>query len=77
MSETDLVRRGPWLVHADTDELFKNYVFARGAGRPTFNEGVPLTFYVDHEGDLVFLERGLGTWSEYIARRAKRRRSPA
>jgi hypothetical protein len=33
---------------------------------------VELAFYVDRDGNLVFLEHLPGTWSEYVAKRAKR-----
>lgn len=75
VAETDLVKRGRLLVHADTDELHRPYrgaVFARGEARPSFNEQVPLVFYLSHDGALVFLERAPGTWSEIVARRAGR-----
>ena len=75
VAETDFVRRGRLFVHAESDELFKPYrgaIFAKDAGRPTFNETVPLAFYV-RDGELVFLERVARTWSEIVERRERRK----
>ena len=77
LQETDLVRRGRLLVAAETDEIFTLYrgvVFPGGAALAAFNQQVPLAFYVDRDGDLVFLERRGGTWSELVARKARRQR---
>jgi len=78
VEEIDLVARKPWLVHAETDALytvFRGAIFERGSARPVFNHTVPLAFYLDRTGDLVFLERRPGTWSEIVAKRTRRARA--
>jgi hypothetical protein len=78
LEESVLVRRGPWLVHADTDELLSRYrgmIFASGSPTITFNEQVEMLWYVDRAGEIQFLERSRApsTWSEVVARQARRR----
>ena len=76
LRETGLVRRGRWLVHAETDELFKvcrGTIFLTGEAVIAFNDQVEMHFYVDRDGDIVFLQRDRGTWSDVVAKRAKRR----
>jgi hypothetical protein len=80
LAETELVRRGRVLVSAESDEIFSFYrgmVFEPGSAAVAFNESVPLYFYVDRAGEIVFLERQRGTWSEIVAKRARRRAAPA
>lgn len=75
VEEIDLVVRKPWLVHAESDELysvFRGAIFERGSARLVFNYSVPLAFYVDRTGSVVFLERRPGTWSDVVAKRARR-----
>ena len=72
--EDDLVSRGRYLVSAETDAIYKP---ARGVVFAPYTVDVVadqtgLTFYVDRDGDLVFLERVPGTWSEIVAKRARR-----
>jgi hypothetical protein len=72
--EVDLARRGRFLVHAETDAIYRPYrgvIFARDEARPSFNENVSMEFYVSKDG-VAFLERVPGTWSEHVARRARR-----
>ena len=64
LEETALVPRARLLVHADSDEVFTLYrgvVFGTGAASILFNEQVPMWFYVDRAGEVVFLERRSGT----------------
>lgn len=71
--ETALVRRARWLVHAESDELYRRsrgVVFQSGSAA-LIADHVPLAFYVEHEtGEVVFLEKVGKTWSEIVARRA-------
>ena len=87
--ENDLVERlgGRWLVSAASDRIYRRLlgpVFV-----PYSIEAIAdrseLAFYVDAEGDLVFLEQLPGTWTEHLAKQAakelrkaapKPRRSP-
>jgi hypothetical protein len=80
-SETRLVRRGRFLVDAETDLI---YVLRRGVvfetGRATVGylpDNTPMTFYVDQADDVVFLEQPSGprTWSEVVERQARRGRA--
>ena len=74
LRETDLVRRARYLVHAETDELFKLHrgvVFQTGSST-LIADRFPMFWYVDREGGLVFLSRVAGTWSEVVAKRARR-----
>jgi hypothetical protein len=80
VEETALVRRERWLIHAETDEMFSPFaaqVWANGSANIAQNDRVPLTFYVDREGEVRFLERQPGTWSQVVARRARRRSGAA
>jgi hypothetical protein len=67
-----LVRRGRlYIVHADTDEVFKPYrgvVFATGSATVIADQ-TALYFYVRDE-ELTFLELEPGTWSDRVAKRA-------
>lgn len=79
LAETDLVRRARYLVHAETDELFtlhRGTVFATGS-TTLIADRFPMFWYLDRDGDLVCLERVPGTWSERVARQAKRQRTRA
>jgi len=79
LEEAALVSRGRWLVHADSDEVFSRFkaaVWSRGSAQISANDRVPLWFYIDQQGEVHFLERLPGTWSERVAKRA-RRRAPA
>ena len=81
LSETDLVKRGPYLVDADTDRLYTYYagaVFASREAKPTFGDRAPLLFFVTDDDRLAFLEpAGSRTWSEIVARKAWRQRVSA
>ena len=77
--ETRLVRRGPFLVDAETDLV---YVLRRGIvfepSKSTVGyvpDNTPMTLYVDQDDNVVFLEEPAGprTWSEIVARKAARR----
>ena len=78
LAEVGLVRRGPFLVDSESDQL---YVLRRGVvfepNRATVGyipDNTPMTFYVDQADNIVFVERysGAATWSEIVARRARR-----
>jgi hypothetical protein len=77
VAETSLVRRGPFLVHATTDELFvhrRGHVWEPGRATIYVPENTPMTFTVNERGEVVFLEPPSGprTWSEVVARKASR-----
>ena len=75
VAETLLVRRERWLVHAETDETFTRFaaqVWARGTAVIAQNDRVPLTFFVDQQGEVHFLERQAASWSEIFAKRTRR-----
>jgi hypothetical protein len=79
LAEGGLVRRGAsFLVDSDDDAV---YVLRRGhvfePGRATIGyipDNTAMTFYVDQADNIVFVERysGAATWSEIVARRARR-----
>lgn len=83
LREVALVPRGRFLVDAETDRMFTLYrgeTFESGSSSVIIDR--PLAFYVDRDGELVFLEVVPGrTWSEHIARQARKlnraRRRPA
>jgi hypothetical protein len=71
------VRRGPWLVDAESDELFvvrRGATFEPGRAHILSGDGFPLSFYVDVDGDVVVLEKvkSPATWSEHVARQTSR-----
>ncbi len=76
--ETSLVRRGPFLVDSETDAVFvvrRGHIFE--PGRATIGylpDNIPMTYFVDEAGSVVFIERytGAATWSEIVARKACR-----
>lgn len=75
LEEAALVKRGPWLVHVETDELYTRYrapTFHRSA-RIEFGADKALHFFVDQAGDVVVLERSQQprTWSEVAYGRAR------
>jgi hypothetical protein len=66
-----------FLVHADTDELWTPYrgsIWNPGSANVIFNDSLPMWFYVDANGDVVFLERRPGLWSDIVARQARQGR---
>jgi hypothetical protein len=75
LDESALVRRGRVLVDADTDAVYRPHrgvVFAPHSASLIADQA-PLAFYVDQDGGLRFLERLPGSWSEQVARQARRR----
>ncbi|HUP50871.1 MAG TPA: hypothetical protein VM198_00240 [Longimicrobiales bacterium] len=77
--EVRLVRRGPFLVDAETDFL---WTFRRGhvfephrASVGYVTNDTPMTYFVDQADNVVFLEPPSGprTWSEIVTRRTRRR----
>jgi hypothetical protein len=79
--ETRLVRRGRYLVDAETDFV---YVLRRGLvfepGRAAVGyvaDQTPMTYFVDQAGEIVFLEQpgAPRTWSEIVERKARRERA--
>ncbi len=76
LEESALVRRGPYFVHADSDDVFTFYrgaIFRTGSPRIEFDENVEHAFYVDVHSEVRVLERQRGTWSDVVAKKAKRR----
>jgi hypothetical protein len=75
--EDDLVRRGHrgrFLVSASSDEIYTTYagvVFEPGKATAV-SDRAQLHWYQDANGRLVFLEKQPRTWSELVARRARR-----
>lgn len=70
-----LVRRGiGWLVDAETDFIWRvkgGEVFGRGSAQ-ALTPGLPLTFFVNPGGDVVFVERvGRKTWSQVCEQRER------
>jgi hypothetical protein len=77
LEEVALVRRPPgYLVDADSDAVYKAWrgtIYARGEVRSSFASETELWWFVaQHSGEIVFLERLPGTWSDVVAKRAKR-----
>lgn len=75
LEEVDLVKRGPYLVSASTDELFtphRGAIFDRG--KVEFGERSELYFFVSRQDDVVMLERvtSPASWSEVVRQRASR-----
>ena len=80
VEETSLVRRAMFLVHADTDELWTHYrgtVWEAGSANVIFNDSIPMWFFVDADGEVVFLERRPGLWSDIVERMERRKRRQA
>ena len=75
--EDDFVPRGRgWLVSAGTDLVYqpaRGVIFASHSTN-VISDQTEFSYYVDGDGDLVFLERLPGTWSEYVERRERRGR---
>ena len=74
--EDDLVSRGRgWLVSASTDAIYqrvRGVVFASHSVT-VIADYSPLHYYVDDQGEIHFLERLPGTWTEYVERRERRK----
>ena len=73
--ENDRVPRGRgWLVSASTDAIYtptRGVVFAPHSVN-VIADRTALSFYVDDQGDLHFLEQLPGTWTEHLEKRAAR-----
>ena len=75
--EDDLVARGRgYLVSAASDAVYRR---TRGVVFAPYSVSViadqaEFAFYVDRNGELVFLELEPGTWSEHVERQARRGR---
>jgi hypothetical protein len=78
--ENDLVPRGRgWLVSAETDAIYtavRGVVFAPYSVTVIADQA-ELYYYADRDGDLHFLERLPGTWTEHLEKRAARERAKA
>jgi hypothetical protein len=79
LPETRLVRRGPFWVDAETDLVWvvrRGHVFEPGRASVGYvTDDTPMTFFVDATDEVVFIEPSGGrprTWSEVVAKRAKR-----
>ena len=74
--ETRLVTRSRFLIDAETDEIFtlhRGVVFEPNSAVVGYvPEGAELHYFVDEAGAVIFLERQRGTWSEIIAKKARR-----
>jgi hypothetical protein len=76
--ETRLVRRGPFFVDADTDFLYilrRGVVFEPGGATIGYvSPDAPMTFTVNQDDDVVFIEHpgGPRTWSRIVERKARR-----
>jgi len=75
---TELVRRGPYLVHADTGRLYQHrrHVFAGDTPTSPINgEDEPLLFWVAQDGETVFVGEPSSdprTIEELVERQAQR-----
>ena len=75
---TRLVARGRYLVDADTDAVFavrRGPVFERGSATVRYTPpNTVLTYTVNQADEIVFLDTPFGTrtWSEIVARKARR-----
>jgi hypothetical protein len=74
--ENDLVPRlgGRWLVSASSDRI---YQLVRGTVFLPYSvtevaDRTELSFYVDDDGDVVFLEQLPGTWTQHLEKKAAR-----
>ena len=75
--ESRLVRRGRYLVDAETDLVYVvrlGHVFEPGSATVGYvTPDTALTYYVDAVGSVVFLKHlGPRTWSEIVERKARR-----
>jgi hypothetical protein len=78
LEETALVRRAPFLVHAADDSLwtpFRAPTFEAGSARVVANDRVPLGYYLTPDGDIQFVEKVAGTWSQVVERQARKSRA--
>jgi hypothetical protein len=72
------VERAPWLVDAASDRVFRRHrgdVWTPGAAS-TLTPDLELTFYVDADETVRFVERvsGVTTYTELLGRRARQER---
>jgi hypothetical protein len=76
VAETSLVKRGPFLVLAETDELFqlrRGMIFEPARAAIGYvSEDTEIHYFVDRAGEIVFLERRPGVWSDIVAKKARR-----
>ena len=78
LDPVDLVERrgGRVLVSAETDHVYTPYrgaLWATGSATP-ISDFTALYFTVSTDGELSFYEQQAGTWSERVARQARRGR---
>lgn len=80
--DTRLVRRGPFLVDAETDLVWvvrRGHVFEPYRATVGYvRNDTPMTFYVDAaSGEIVFIEPVSGgrTWTEILERKARQGRT--
>ena len=79
--ENDLVPRlgGRWLVSASTDRIYQRVrgtVFAPHSVS-AIADRTEMSYYIDEDGELVFLEQLHGTWTEHLEKHAARERAKA
>jgi len=81
VDQAHLVRRGPFLVEAESDAVFTirpGAVFDHGrADAPYSLTQTRLHFVVDADGDVTFLESAAKTWTELISRKIEKQRRHA
>jgi hypothetical protein len=77
VEKTMFVPRARWLVRADDDTLWTPFraVFEAGSARIAANDQVPLAYFITREGDLRFVEKFGGTWSQIVERQARKSRA--
>ena len=76
IAEPMLVRRGPFLVHAETDELYLPYrgvVWVTGKASAIADHAA-LFYTVSTAGELTFLEKSTNptTWAQVVEKQARR-----
>ena len=74
LEAVDLVRRGRVFVAASDDSVYlrhRGVTFESGKAAPIADQA-PLHFTVDQGGNLTFYEKQSATWTELVARKAKR-----
>ena len=78
VAETMFVPRARWLVRADDDTLwtpFRAPVFETGSARIVANDQVPLSYFITPEGDVRFVEKFGGSWSQIVERQTRKSRA--
>jgi hypothetical protein len=69
LQEVDLVPRSRGrYVHAPSDAVYSHFAAASfdSAGRLSFNETLPLGYFISTDGEVVLLERDRRAWSEIV-----------